>query len=322
MKAHHGACLALVGVLLALGAGVLSIQPPTRREHEGALAEGRGMHRRSRPGAHSRSATPGVTPWSSASTATGARSARWRAPGPTPPRQPPSSCSVTDSRTSTCCSTASRTCKANLSFCRRSCAGTWRSSPRSPWNCSASGCTTFTAESVQRMPCCSTMPATVCALGAKGFLAPARANPEKLETLVDLAELAKTLRGCNAHHTLVLLDSCFSGAALEPGSGVAAAVGSLETSRTPGGGADNLSRVFSRRSFQVITAGAGSEEVGDVVQLARDYADLAQEGAGVPGPFAVHIGAAASPARTDGTGRRQATGQRPGPPYERRPGQR
>jgi hypothetical protein len=54
-------------------------------------------------------------------------------------------------------------------------------------------------------------------LGKHGFLAPAGAQPDTPETLFDLAKAARLLRVSDAHHTLLVLDCCFSGAVLEPG---------------------------------------------------------------------------------------------------------
>ena len=113
--------------------------------------------------------------------------------------------------------------------------------------------------------------------GPKGYVVPGRGRPDRPDSLLDLAELVKALRDCNAHHTLMLLDCCFSGVALEPESGVAAAVGKEKDRRIAVVGGDNLGRVFRRRAFQVITAGAGSEVVGNVVQLSREYAELARK---------------------------------------------
>jgi hypothetical protein len=112
--------------------------------------------------------------------------------------------------------------------------------------------------------------------GPKGFVVPADGDPERPATMIDLAELTRGLRACAAHHTLLVLDCCFSGVALEPGSGVAEAVGDLGDRSLGVGGKDNLSRVFNRRAFQVITAGTGKEPVGDLVRLSQEYAELAR----------------------------------------------
>jgi len=114
-------------------------------------------------------------------------------------------------------------------------------------------------------------------LGAKGYLVPAGGRPENPATMLDLAEVARRLRGCDAHHTLMVLDCCFSGVAMEPGSGVDRAVrdaGPLEDRLLGVAERDNVDRVLNRRAFQVITAGTGREPVGDVAQLSQRYAEL------------------------------------------------
>src|SRR5262245_18426495 len=60
--------------------------------------------------------------------------------------------------------------------------------------------------------------------GPRGYLVPADGRPSAPRTLLDLAEASALLRAAGAHHTLVALDCCFSGVALEPNSGVEAAV--------------------------------------------------------------------------------------------------
>ncbi len=111
-------------------------------------------------------------------------------------------------------------------------------------------------------------------VGAKGYLVPADGLPDRVDGLLDVAEAARLLRACDAHHSLVVLDCCFSGVALEPGSGVDEAIGTLEERPLRVGGKDNLSRVFNRRAFQVITAGTGKEPVGDLARLSKEYAEM------------------------------------------------
>ncbi len=118
-------------------------------------------------------------------------------------------------------------------------------------------------------------------LGGRGYLAPADADLGQAEALLDLADVARELQACRAHHTLLVLDSCHSGIALEPDSGVEAAVGAggpwlrevpFSVDRN-----DNLARVFARRGFQVICASTGREAAGNEAQVAEAYAALARE---------------------------------------------
>jgi WD40 repeat protein len=112
--------------------------------------------------------------------------------------------------------------------------------------------------------------------GARGYLVPAGGRPDDPGTMLDLADIAAGLRRCNAHHTLMVLDCCFSGVVLEPGSGVEAAVraaGPLDDRLLGVAERDNVDRVLNRRAFQVITAGTAREPVGDVAQISQRYAE-------------------------------------------------
>ncbi len=95
---------------------------------------------------------------------------------------------------------------------------------------------------------------------------------------LDLAGLARELRARDAHHTLAVLDCCFSGAALEPESGAEAAARSGPTplGRSLSAGGDSLARVFARRSFQVITAGTGHETVANQAEVSAQYSLFAR----------------------------------------------
>jgi len=113
--------------------------------------------------------------------------------------------------------------------------------------------------------------------GAEGYLVPAGGRPERPETMLALSDVARRLRACDAHHTLMVLDCCFSGVALESGSGVERTVseaGPMDGRLIGVRERDNLDRVLNRRAFQVITAGTGREPVGDVAQLSQGYAEL------------------------------------------------
>ncbi|MEX2666881.1 HEAT repeat domain-containing protein [Candidatus Uabimicrobium amorphum] len=81
------------------------------------------------------------------------------------------------------------------------------------------------------------------------------------ETMISLTKIAKNLEVLNARHTLMVLDSCFSGSLLEKEHRPDFSHLTSKEFVDPGG--NNLTRVFNRRAFQVITAGAGDEVVAD-----------------------------------------------------------
>lgn len=114
----------------------------------------------------------------------------------------------------------------------------------------------------------------------RAYLAPAGASSANDKNLIDLADVAAILKDHDAHHTLMILDCCFSGAALEPESGVVNRIDGLQPRLLRSGQGNNLSRVFSQRSFQIIAAGTGSEVVAnetrrEVDAYLRRYAALA-----------------------------------------------
>ncbi|NUM34680.1 MAG: caspase family protein [Candidatus Brocadiae bacterium] len=113
--------------------------------------------------------------------------------------------------------------------------------------------------------------------GMSGYILPSDAQEKKLETLYPLAQLAKDLRECDAHHTLLVLDSCFSGSILEDPE-MDRIVGNLGEGTLSSSEGDNLSRVFHYRAFQVITAGTGKETVEDQLKESAEYASLATKG--------------------------------------------
>ncbi len=114
--------------------------------------------------------------------------------------------------------------------------------------------------------------------GLPGVLLPSDAtlpSPSDRGTWTNLlphGELAARLRAADAHHTLLVLDCCFSGSALADSSGVKAAVGTLGPPALRAAERDNLARVFNRRAFQVLAAGAGDESVADLAQVSSSYA--------------------------------------------------
>ncbi|MEX2667498.1 HEAT repeat domain-containing protein [Candidatus Uabimicrobium amorphum] len=81
------------------------------------------------------------------------------------------------------------------------------------------------------------------------------------KTMVSLKKVAKNLESLNARHTLMVLDCCFSGSLLEKEYRPDFSHLTNKAFVDPGG--NNLTRVFNRRAFQIITAGAGDEAVAD-----------------------------------------------------------
>lgn len=104
--------------------------------------------------------------------------------------------------------------------------------------------------------------------GLKGHLVPSDGRIG--EGLLAYPDLGRALRACDAHHTMAILDACFSGSAVE---GLAAGLAALGPPSLRAVERDNLARVFNRRAFQVITAGTGGETVGDQMDLSRKYAE-------------------------------------------------
>jgi WD40 repeat protein len=109
-------------------------------------------------------------------------------------------------------------------------------------------------------------------------LVPADADLDEPDSLLSYREVVRALRAADAHHTLVVLDSCYSGAVLKPGRNGRDAVSSLEPRSLHAGTGDNLGRVFNRRAFQVITAGAGDEQVEDALATAESGDEQGEDG--------------------------------------------
>jgi WD40 repeat protein/tetratricopeptide (TPR) repeat protein len=107
-------------------------------------------------------------------------------------------------------------------------------------------------------------------------LVPADADLGEPDSLLTYRELVRSLQEADAHHTMVVLDSCYSGAVLKPGRNGRDAVSTLEPRSLHAGTGDNLGRVFNRRAFQVITAGAGDEQVADALASAENTENLAE----------------------------------------------
>ena len=112
--------------------------------------------------------------------------------------------------------------------------------------------------------------------GTPEGLVPGDGDVARPETILAYEELATSLQQLNAHHTLLVLDCCFSGRMVANAARISKAIGSL-VERQPTNSTDNLMRVFNRRAIQVLTAGAGDETVGDVAVLSKGYASLERD---------------------------------------------
>ncbi|BBM86144.1 caspase family protein [Candidatus Uabimicrobium amorphum] len=99
------------------------------------------------------------------------------------------------------------------------------------------------------------------------------------KTMISLHQIAKDLDSFKARHTLMVLDSCFSGSLLDNEYRPNFSHLANRSFVAPGG--DNLSRVFNRRVFQVITAGTGDEAVADKLdEVSTTYAQKFKDSRG------------------------------------------
>ncbi|MEX2667516.1 caspase family protein [Candidatus Uabimicrobium amorphum] len=98
------------------------------------------------------------------------------------------------------------------------------------------------------------------------------------KSFLSLTNIASKLHKAKAHHTLMVLDCCFSGSLLQ--GHYRPQFLDLAKKEIEFGGGNNLSRVFRRRTFQVITAGAGSEAVADTISALTRYAKLTKDSQG------------------------------------------
>ncbi len=114
--------------------------------------------------------------------------------------------------------------------------------------------------------------------GIKNYLFPADANPKNHNTSLPLLELVQKIRNCDAHHSLIILDCCFSGSLLDQIHEAHRIVGILGEAENIGHEGDNLSRVFQQRSFQVITSGTGKEAVADQLLESQRYSTPIAQG--------------------------------------------
>jgi ABC-type phosphate transport system auxiliary subunit len=102
-----------------------------------------------------------------------------------------------------------------------------------------------------------------------GFIVPANGDEKKPETVLAFAELAKEIADYQAHHTLFILDSCYSGAIFEPASQVTFSLGKGKPNSKGG-----LERGLSQPVVQAITAGARDELVDDQTRISEQYKNM------------------------------------------------
>lgn len=114
--------------------------------------------------------------------------------------------------------------------------------------------------------------------GIKNYLFPADADPKDQSTCLPLLELVQKIRNCDAHHSLIILDCCFSGSLLDQIHEAHRIVGILGEPEEIGHEGDNLSRVFRQRAFQVITSGTGKETVADQLLESQRYSTPVAQG--------------------------------------------
>ena len=109
----------------------------------------------------------------------------------------------------------------------------------------------------------------------RGYLVPhdgeSRVQGPAWESLYGMNRLADLSEAIPARHVLFVLDCCFSGSVLKE------TLKPLAPRSLHAGTGDNLSRVFNRRAFQVITSGAGDETVADAVAASKAYSELQQD---------------------------------------------
>ncbi|BBM86146.1 caspase family protein [Candidatus Uabimicrobium amorphum] len=110
--------------------------------------------------------------------------------------------------------------------------------------------------------------------GTKGAII--AANSQDHSSNLPLKEVAEKLSNSQGRHILMVLDSCFSGSILQE-EFKPELKGYKDKYLAPRIG-ENIDRVFSRRAFQVITAGTGSEVVADKLGVSTKYAELTKAG--------------------------------------------
>ncbi|BBM86132.1 HEAT repeat domain-containing protein [Candidatus Uabimicrobium amorphum] len=105
--------------------------------------------------------------------------------------------------------------------------------------------------------------------GIPGYLVAADSK-DSTTTMFSLSKIAQELESMSARHTLMILDSCFSGSMFEAKYRPSFSHLTNKSFFSPGG--NNLSRLFKRRVFQVITSGSSDEAVADKIQASTEYA--------------------------------------------------
>ncbi|BBM86258.1 HEAT repeat domain-containing protein [Candidatus Uabimicrobium amorphum] len=89
---------------------------------------------------------------------------------------------------------------------------------------------------------------------------------------VSLTKIAHDLSQKNAKHTLMVLDCCFGGSILQ--DKYKPQLEGYHNASFQFATGENIDRVFSRRSFQVISAGTGNEVVADKLNTSTKYAQI------------------------------------------------
>ncbi len=112
-----------------------------------------------------------------------------------------------------------------------------------------------------------------------GFLVPADGDENKPETVLAFAELAEKIADYQPHHTLLVLDACYSGTIFDPASQVLGIFQnqllSQQAKLTSGNSA--LERALVRPVVQAITAGGGFELVADQAKMSAEYMKIRSE---------------------------------------------
>ncbi|HDN26829.1 MAG TPA: hypothetical protein ENG03_06990 [Thioploca sp.] len=107
----------------------------------------------------------------------------------------------------------------------------------------------------------------------RGFLVPANGDEKQpKKTLLAFKELATKIANYQAHHTLLVLDACFSGIIFDSASQVQGIFQTkLSQEAKPSSGNSALERALARPVVQAITAGGGKELVADQASMSEEY---------------------------------------------------